>query len=108
MSWVEGLSQVLKFFSFFALVYHNLASKKLCFVSIFVLFEIDDLGGHRGNTAQALAWWRHPVASSEALDVVHREMCSISYHRIHMVIKIASKFGVLFCIFDFVVINNLR
>ncbi len=39
-----------------------------------VSFEIDDLGGRQGETAQAraLVRWRHPVASSLALDVPHR------------------------------------
>jgi hypothetical protein len=37
-------------------------------------FEIIDHGGRRGDTAQALDRWRHPVASSEALDVLHRAM----------------------------------
>ena len=39
-----------------------------------VSFEIDDLGGRQGNTAQAraLVQWQHPVASSLALDVPHR------------------------------------
>ncbi len=31
MSWVEGLLQVPKFFSFFASVYRKLASKKIVF-----------------------------------------------------------------------------
>jgi len=48
---------------------------KLCFVSVLcVLFENVNNGGRRGDTAQALARWRHPVASSEALDVLHRAM----------------------------------
>jgi hypothetical protein len=39
-----------------ASVYRKLASSKLCFVSVFVFAsEIDDLGGHQGNKAQALA-----------------------------------------------------
>ena len=38
-----------------------------------VLFEFVDHGGRRGNTAQALAQWRHPVAMSEALDVLIRQ-----------------------------------
>jgi len=48
------------------------ASQKLCFVSVLCdLFEIVYHGGRRGDTAQALAQWWHPVASSEALDVLH-------------------------------------
>jgi hypothetical protein len=54
-----------------------------------VLFEIVNHGGRRGNTAQALARWRHPVASSEALDVLHRVMRLASYRCIALAIKIA-------------------
>jgi hypothetical protein len=49
-----------------------------------------DHGGHRGNTEQALARWRHPVASSEALDMLHRAMRLASYRCIAMAIEIAS------------------
>jgi hypothetical protein len=52
--------------------------------------KIDDLGGHRANAVQALAQWRHPVASSKAWDVLHQAMRPASYHRIRMAIKIAS------------------
>jgi len=48
-----------------------------------------DHGGRRGDTAQALARWRHPVASSEALDVIHRAMRPASYSCIAMAIEIA-------------------
>jgi hypothetical protein len=40
--------------------------------------------------AQALARWRHPVASSEALDVLYREVCPASYRCIAMAIEFAS------------------
>jgi len=53
-----------------------------------VLFEFVDHGGRRGDTAQTLARWRHPVASSEALDVLHREMRLTSYRCIAMAIEI--------------------
>jgi hypothetical protein len=57
----------------------------LCFVSVLcVLLEFVDHGGRRGNTAQALTRWRHPVASSEALDVLHRAMRPASYRCIAM------------------------
>jgi hypothetical protein len=47
----------------------------LCFVSVLsVLFEFFDHGGCRGDTAQALARWRHPLALSETLDILYREM----------------------------------
>jgi hypothetical protein len=45
----------------------------LCFVSVF-FFEIVNHGGHEGNTAQALAQWRHLVALHEATDALHRAM----------------------------------
>ncbi len=38
-------------------------------------------------------WWR-PVASSEALDLLHRAMCAVTYHCIAMAIKMASFVGV--------------
>jgi hypothetical protein len=37
--------------------------------------------------AQALARWRHPVAPSEALDVLYRAMRPVLYHRIRMAIE---------------------
>jgi len=52
-----------------------------------------DHGGRRGNRAHALAQWRHPVASSEALDVLHWAMRPASYCRIHMAIDIASNWS---------------
>jgi hypothetical protein len=51
-------------------------------------------------TAQALAQWRHPVASSEALDVLHWAMCSASYRRICMAIEIASNLPTFFVVVD--------
>jgi hypothetical protein len=38
-------------------------------------------------------WWR-PVASSEALDLLHRAMRAVTYRRIAMAIKMASFAGV--------------
>ncbi len=37
-----------------------------------------------------LAQWWHPVASSEALDLLHRAMHAVTYLRIAMAIKTAS------------------
>jgi hypothetical protein len=51
--------------------------------------EFVDHGGHRGDTAQELAQWLNPVASSEAPDVIYRAMRPASYHCIAMAIKIA-------------------
>ena len=50
--------------------------------------EIVDHGGRRGNAMRALARWQHPLASSEALVVLHRAMRPASYRRIRMVVEI--------------------
>jgi len=65
-----------------------------------VLFKIVDHGGRRGDMAQALARWQHPVASSEALDVLHRAMRLVSYRCIAMAIKIASNSSAFFVVVD--------
>jgi hypothetical protein len=41
-----------------------------------------------------LAQWGHPVASSEALDLLHQAMCAVMYRRIAMAIKMAIFWGV--------------
>jgi hypothetical protein len=38
-------------------------------------------------------WWR-PLASSEALDLLHQAMCGVTYRRIAMAIKTATFLGV--------------
>ena len=50
---------------------------------------------------QMLAQWWHPVASSEALTLLHWVMCSVSYCHIAIAIRMASKVGVCFnhCVF---------
>jgi hypothetical protein len=63
---------------------------------LYVLFEIVNHGGRRGNTSQALSRWRHPVASSEALNVLHRAMRPASYRCIAMAIEIASNLSAFF------------
>jgi hypothetical protein len=40
------------------------------------------------------ARWQDPVASSEALDLLHWAMCAVTYWRIAMAIKTASYVGV--------------
>jgi hypothetical protein len=40
-----------------------------------------------------LAQWRRPVASSEALDLLYRAMCAVTYRRIAMAIKTANFLG---------------
>jgi hypothetical protein len=61
-----------------------------------VLFEIVNHGGHRGNTVQALAWLRHPVALSEALNVLHWMMHLALYRCIATAIEIASDSSAFF------------
>ena len=65
--------------------------------------ESVDHGGRRGYTAQALARWPHPVASSEAPDVIHRAMRPASYHCIAMAIEIAIDPPAFFVVADFIV-----
>jgi hypothetical protein len=65
-----------------------------------------DHGGRRGNTAQALARWQHPVASSEALDVLHWAMHPTSYCRICMAIEINSDSPEFFVVVDFIAGHN--
>ena len=63
-------------------------------------FEFFDHGGRRGNTAQALAQWRHPVASNEALDMLYRVMRPASYRCIAMAIEIAIDLPAFFVAVD--------
>jgi hypothetical protein len=55
----------------------------LCFST-----EIVDHGGRRGNAMQALAQWQRPLASSEALVVLHWAMRPALHRRIRMVVEI--------------------
>jgi hypothetical protein len=67
-----------------------------------------DHGGHRGNsnTAQALAQWRHPVALSEALDVLYQVMHPASY-RIRIAIKITSDLTAFLVVADSLLPTNI-
>jgi hypothetical protein len=67
--------------------------------------EIKILGGCRDDTAQALDRWWYPVASSEALDVLHQVMYPASYCHIRMAIDIASNLPAFFIV-DFVFDDN--
>ena len=71
-----------------------------------VLFKFFDHGDRRGNTVQALARWRHPVASSEALDVLYWAMCPALYRCIAMAIEIAIDLPAFFVITNFIVAHN--
>jgi hypothetical protein len=62
-----------------------------------VLFEFVDHGSRWGDTAQALARWQHPVAPSEALDVLYPEMHAASYCHIRMAIEMASNSPAFCC-----------
>ena len=66
-----------------------------------------DHGGRRGDAMRALARWRHPVASSEAQDVLHRAMHPASYCCIRMAIKIASDLPALFVVVDLLFAHNV-
>jgi hypothetical protein len=73
---------------------------------IFVSFEIVHHGGCQGDTAGALARWRHLVVLHEATDALHWAMHPALYRRIHMAIKIASNLPAFCVVFDFVVGHN--
>ena len=55
-------------------------------------------GVQRGNKVQALARWQHPVAQSEALDVLYRAMRPALYRRIRMAIEIACDSTAIFVV----------
>jgi hypothetical protein len=74
----------------------------LCVFNLFV-----DHGGRRGNTGQALARWQHPVASSEALDVLHWAMHPGLHRPIPMVIEVASDLPAFFVIADYLFAHKL-
>jgi hypothetical protein len=65
-----------------------------------VLFEFFDHGGRRGDTAQALARWRHQVASNESLDMLYRAMRPALYRCIAMAIEIAIDLPAFFVAVD--------
>ena len=71
------------------------------------LTEFVNRGGRRGNAMQVLAQWRHPVASSEAQDVLHRAMCPASCRRIRMAIEIASYSPAFFVFVDLLFAHNV-
>ena len=80
----------------------------MCFVSVLcVLFKFVDRGSRWGDTAQALARWQHPVAPSEALDVLYRAMRPASYRRIRMAIVIASDSPAFFVVADSLLPTNI-
>jgi len=48
---------------------------------------------HRGNTEQVVAQWQRPVASDEALVMLHRAMLSVWHRRTAMTIEMAHDGG---------------
>jgi hypothetical protein len=72
------------------------------FISVLCVFnKFVDHGGRQDNTAQTLAQWWHPVASSAALDVLNWAMHPALYRRICMAIEIASDLPAFFIIVIF-------
>jgi hypothetical protein len=78
----------------------------LCFVGVVFLFDIVNLGGRQGNTARALARWRHLVASHEATDALHQAMRIAPYCPGGMAIEIIVNLPAFFVIIDSVVTHN--
>jgi hypothetical protein len=79
----------------------------LCFVSVFsFLFNIVDYGGRQGNTARALARWRHLVALHEATDALHWVMHIMPYCSSSMAINIVVDLPAFFVVVDSVVVHN--
>ncbi len=62
----------------------------------------------RDDTERILARWRRPVASSEALDPLHRAMYAALHRGIIAAVKTSRNGGVLFCIVDFSIGHNSR
>jgi len=72
-----------------------------------VIFEFVYHCSRWGNTAQALARWQHPVAPSEALDVLYRAMRPALHCRIRMAIEIASDSPAFFVVADSLLPTNI-
>ncbi len=79
----------------------------MCFISVFfVSFKIVKHDGPLGNTACALAQWRHLVALHEAKDVLHQAMCIAPYPPGSMVTKIVVDLATFFVIVDSMFAHN--
>jgi hypothetical protein len=73
----------------------------LRFVNVLCCFnKIVGHGSRRGNTAQAIAQWRHPVAPCEALVVLYQAMRPALYRRIFMAIEITRNLPAFFVVTD--------
>jgi hypothetical protein len=84
----------------------TLAKSCVFLVCFFVLFKIIDHGSRRGNTARALAQWRHLMALHEATDALYRAMRITPYRPGGMVINIIVDLPAFFIILDSVVAHN--
>ncbi len=84
----------------------TLVSLRLAWRPRTVSFKIVNHGGHRGDTACALARWRHLVASHEAKDALHRVMRIAPYPPSGMVIKTVVASATIFVIVDFMFAHN--
>jgi hypothetical protein len=56
--------------------------------------------GHRGNTEQVVARWKHPVASSVALVMLHRAMLHELLQCLSMAIEMACNGGCIIFLVD--------
>ena len=63
--------------------------------------------GCRGDTAQALDRWRHPVALNEALDVLYRVMRPALHRCIRLTIEITSNWPAFFVVADLLLPTNI-
>ncbi len=78
----------------------------MCVFFCFFSFKIVNYGGRRGNTACALARWRHLVASHEAKDALHWAMRITPYPPGSMVIEIVVDLAKFFVIVDSMFAHN--
>jgi hypothetical protein len=72
-----------------------------------VFNQLIDHDSRQGNLAQALAQWQHPVASHEALDVLHWVMQPALHCRIRMVIKVTSNLPAFFVVANYLFAHKL-
>jgi len=77
---------------------------------VFFVFStyFDDHGGRRGDTAQVLAIWRHLVASSVALDVLHWAICIASDRCIAVAMEMAGNLPAFFVALISLLAHNHR
>jgi hypothetical protein len=76
------------------------------FLVFFISFKIINHSVCPGNTACALAQWRHLVALHEAKDALHRAMCIAPYPPSGMVIEIVVDLATFFVIVDSMFAHN--